>query len=46
MYFSFSQKFVIYKFLIKNMNSVKDKLSDEEEELLEDEDPFFICIIG
>ena len=27
-------------FLKKIMNSVKDKLADEEEELLEDEDPF------
>ena len=28
------------EFLKKIMNSVKDKLADEEEELLEDEDPF------
>ena len=28
------------EFLKKIMNSVKDKLTDEEEELLEDEDPF------
>ena len=27
-------------FLKKIMNSVKDKLADEEEKLLEDEDPF------
>ena len=29
-----------YEFLKKIMNSVKDKLADEEEELPEDEDPF------
>ena len=28
------------EFLKNIMNSVKDKLADEEEELLEDEDPF------
>ena len=28
------------EFLKKNMNSVKDKLADEEEELLEDEGSF------
>ena len=28
------------EFLKKIMNSVKDKLADEEEKLLEDEDPF------
>ena len=28
------------EFLKKIMNPVKDKLADEEEELLEDEDPF------
>ena len=28
------------RFLQKILNSVKDKLADEEEELLEDEDPF------
>ena len=28
------------EFLKKIMNSVKDKLADEEKELLEDEDPF------
>ena len=28
------------EFLKKIMNSVKDKLADEEEEHLEDEDPF------
>ena len=28
------------EFLKKIINSVKEKLSDEEEELLEDEDPF------
>ena len=28
------------EFLKKIMNSVKDKLADEEEELLQDEDPF------
>ena len=28
------------EFLEKIMNPVKDKLADEEEELLEDEDPF------
>ena len=28
------------EFLKKIMNSVKEKLTDEEEELLEDEDPF------
>ena len=29
-----------YEFLKKIMNSVQDKLADEEEELLEGEDPF------
>ena len=29
-----------YEFLKKIMNSVQDKLANEEEELLEDEDPF------
>ena len=43
--FLVSQKFVIYKFLKKNMNSGKEKLSDEEEELLEGKDPFHVYII-
>ena len=29
-----------YEFLKKIMNTVKDKIAGEEEELLEDEDPF------